>query len=160
MNKDKQYPEKEEKQRAEKEILKHDEKIEGRDALASISWALILIWAGAALLAINLGWFDALLNCGLCKRILPDNMAIFEPSAWSVIMFGGGIILLVESIVRMLVPQFHNNAGGTLILAAVFISVGLGNVFGWDLVWPVVLIAVGVSVLAGGIVRAKNNKEI
>jgi hypothetical protein len=147
MNEGRQHP--------ENEVLKHDEKVEGRDALASISWALILIWIGAALLAINLGWFDAVLNCGWCKRILPDNMAIFEPSAWSVIMFGGGVILLAEAIVRVVVPQFQRNAGGTLILAAVFIGVGLGNFFGWDVLWPVVLIAVGVSVLAGGLARSR-----
>jgi len=155
MHKKMQQPEKEGKHREEKEVLKHDEKVEGRDALASVSWALILIWMGAALLAINLGWFDALLNCRWCKRILPENMAIFEPSAWSVIMLGGGVILLAEAVVRMLVPQFQRNMGGTLILAAVFLGVGLGNFFGWDLAWPFVLIAVGVSVLVGGLARTR-----
>ena len=146
--KQKRYDEKD-----EKEVLKHDEKTEQTDKLSSVSWALILMWAGAALLAINLGWFDALLNCGLCERILPDNMAIFEPSAWSVIMFGAGVILLLETVARAVMPQFHRNLGGTFVLASVFIGVGLGNFFGWDVVWPVILIAVGVSVLVGGLAR-------
>ena len=156
MDDQKQDPKQEQKrydEKDEKEVLKHDEKTEQTDKLSSVSWALILMWAGAALLAINLGWFDALLNCGLCERILPDNMAIFEPSAWSVIMFGAGVILLLETVARAVMPQFHRNLGGTFVLASVFIGVGLGNFFGWDVVWPVILIAVGVSVLVGGLAR-------
>ena len=155
---DKEYYEKEEKQfeeKDEKEVLKHDEKVEERDALSSVSWALILIWAGLAFLAVNMGWFDALLNSTFFQRLLPDSMAVFEPGVWSIIILGAGVILLVEVILRMVMPQFHRHVGGTLVLAAVFIGIGLGNFFGWDLVWPIILIAVGISVLVGGFSRTR-----
>jgi hypothetical protein len=152
------YDEKDEKQfdeKNEKELMKHEEKVEQQDKLSSIVWAAILIWAGIAFLSVNMGWFDALLNSQFFTRILPENMTIFEPGVWSIIMFGAGIILLLEVVARLLLPQFHRHIGGTLILAAVFIGVGLGNFFGWDIIWPLVLIAVGVGVLLGGITRRK-----
>jgi len=155
---EKEHYEKDEKEfdeKEEKEVLKHDEKVEQRDALSSVSWALILIWAGVAFLSVNMGWFDALLKGAFFARILPENMAVFEPGIWSIIMFGSGIVLLIEVILRTLLPQFHRHVGGNLVLAAVFIGVGLGNFFSWDLVWPIILIAVGISVLIGGFTRKR-----
>ena len=153
---EKKYDEKDDKQfdeKNEKELLKHDEKVEQQDQLSSIVWAAILIWAGIAFLSVNMGWFDAILNSSIFSRILPENMAVFEPGVWSIIMLGAGFILLIEVAARLLIPTFHRHIGGSLIVAAVFIGVGLGNFFGWDLVWPFILIAVGVSVLLGGIFR-------
>ena len=68
-------------------------------------------------------------------------------------MLGAGVILLAEVAARLLIPDFHRRVGGSLIVAAVFIGVGLGNFFGWDLIWPFILIAIGVSVLLGGVAR-------
>jgi len=153
---EKKYNEKDEKQfdeKDEKELLKHDEKVEQRDALSSIVWAAILIWAGIAFLSVNMGWFDAFLGSSFFTRILPENMAVFEPGVWSVIMLGAGVILLAEVAARLLIPAFHRHIGGSLIIAAVFIGVGLGNFFGWDLIWPFILIAAGASILLGGIAR-------
>ena len=153
---EKKYDEKNEKQlneKDEKELLKHDEKVEQQDTLSSIVWAAILIWAGIAFLSVNMGWFDAILGSSFFARILPENMAVFEPGVWSIIILGAGVILLVEVAVRLLIPSFHRHVGGSLIIAAVFIGVGLGNLFGWDLVWPFILIAVGASILLAGIAR-------
>jgi len=153
---EKKYNEKDEKQfdeKDEKELLKHDEKVEQRDALSSIVWAAILIWVGIAFLSVNMGWFDAILGSSFFVRILPENLAVFDPGVWSIIMLGAGVILLAEVAARLLIPAFHRHIGGSLVIAAVFISVGLGNFFGWDLIWPFILIAVGVSILLGGITR-------
>jgi len=153
---EKKYNEKDEKQfdeKDEKELLKHDEKVGRQDTLSSIVWAAILIWAGIAFLSVNVGWFDAILGSSFFSRILPENMAVFEPGVWSIIMFGAGVILLAEVAARLLIPAFHRHVAGSLIIAAVFIGVGLGNFFGWDLIWPFILIAVGVSILLGGIAR-------
>ena len=155
---DKQFDEKDEKQfeeKDEKELLKYDEKVEQQDMLSSIIWAAILIWAGVVFLGVNMGWLDAILNSTLFSRMFPENLAVFDPSVWRIIMLGAGIILIIEVVARLLFPEFHRHVGGTLIAAAVFIGVGLGNIFGWDLVWPVILIAVGVSVLVGGFSRKK-----
>ncbi len=153
---EKKYHEKDEKhfdEKDEKELLKHDEKVEQQDMLSSIVWAAILIWAGIAFLSVNMGWFDAILGTSFFARIMPENMAVFEPGVWSIIMLGAGVILLAEVAARLLIPAFHRHIGGSLIVAAVFIGVSLGNFFGWDLIWPFILIAVGVSILLSGIAR-------
>lgn len=148
--------EKSEKQfdeKSEKELRKHDEKVEQRDALSSVIWAAILIWAGLVFLAANTGWLDRFLTVGFLSRYLPRGMFFFEPGVWSLIMLGAGIILLAEVVVRLSIPNYRRQINGTLITAAIFISIGLGNMFGWDLVWPFILIAVGTSILLGNVLR-------
>ena len=161
---DRNLNEKEEKQfdeKDEKEVLKHDEKVEQQDRLSSITWALILIWAGIAFLAVNMGWVDQLLESAFITRFLPDSMLIFEPAVWSIIMFGAGVILLLETVLRLLLPQYRRHVGGSLIVAIVFISIGLFNFFVWDwsllwrYMWPAFLIVAGVSVLIGGFGRRR-----
>lgn len=155
---DQEINEKDEKQyneNAEKELRKHDEKTEERDTLSSVVWAAILIWAGLVFLAVNTGWVENFLSGSFFNRFLPEGMEVFEPGAWSLVALGAGAILLLEVLVRLMVPSFHRNIFGTLILAGVFLGVGLGNFFGWDLIWPVILIVLGFSVLLGGVLRRK-----
>ena len=154
-----QYEEKNEKQydeKDEKELRKHDEKVEQRDVLGSVVWAAMLIWAGLVFLAVNMGWLGKFLDAIDAYQYLPDGMQVFEPAIWAIIMLGTGTILLAEVVIRLLVPKFNRHIGGTLVLAAVFIGSGLGNFFGWDLVWPFILIALGVGVLLGGLLRQKS----
>ena len=157
---EKEYSEKDEKQfneKDEKELLKHDEKVEQRDVLSSLIWAAILIWAGLVFLAVNLGWMEKFIaNFGWFDD-LPAGMQMVEPTVWAVIMLGVGFILLAEVIIRLLVPSFKRRVIGTLILAMVFIGSGLGNFFGWDLVWPFILILIGAGILLGGLLR-RNSK--
>jgi hypothetical protein len=156
---DKNLNEKDEKQmdeKNEKELLKHDEKVEERDTLSSIVWAAILIWAGLVFLAVNTGWLNKVLTSGTIAQYLPKGMELFEPAVWGIIMLGAGVILLAEAIIRLLVPQFHRHLGGTLVVAAIFIAIGLGNIFqNWTLIWPFMLIALGATVLVGGLLRKK-----
>ena len=154
---EKELDEKNEKQydeKNEKEMMKHDEKVEERDLLSSVVWAAILIWAGVAFLAANQGWLSAF---GIREQgvFFRDFFQFLEFNTWNVIALGAGVILLVEVVVRLLVPQFRRQVGGTLIMAAVFIGIGLGPFFNWSLVWPLVLIAIGISVLIGGFSRRK-----
>ena len=140
----------------EKDVRKHDEKVEERDTLSTISWAAILIWAGVAFLAVNQGWLDRLnLPQSLFHNLLPRQLGMFEPDVWSLIALGVGVIILLEVVVRLLVPAFRHHVGGSLITAAVFIGIGLGNWFGWNIIWPLILIAVGVVVLIGGLTRKR-----
>lgn len=156
---DKEYFEKDEKQfdeKDEKELRKHDEKIEQRDVLSSLVWAAILIWAGLVFLAVNLGWLKTFLSSFGLFGDLPAGLKMVEPAVWAIIMLGVGFILLAEVVVRLLVPSFKRRVIGILILAMVFIGSGLGNFFGWDLVWPFILILLGVGVLLGGLLNRKS----
>lgn len=155
---DKHFDEKSEKQfdeKDEKELRKHDEKVEERDTLSSVVWAIMLIWAGLVFFAANTGWLDTIITHSFMARYLPDEMVVFEPVIWGIILLGAGIILLAEAVVRLLMPSYKRRVLGTFILGIVFVGVGLGNFFGWDLVWPFILIVMGICVLLGGLLRSK-----
>ena len=53
----------------------------------------------------------------------------------------------------MLVPALRQHVSGNLVLAAILIGAGLGNIYGWNLVWPFVLIAIGLGFLLRGFTR-------
>jgi len=141
---DRQYQEKQEKEeekqedRAEKEEKSWDEKWR-RDPLSALVWATILIWAGLVLLASNLGllvryeWLDA----------------------WGFVFIGAAVIILLEVVIRLLVPQYRRPVTGSLILAVILLGIGLGNLVGWGLVWPLVLIAIGLTIVLAGFYRGR-----
>jgi LiaF transmembrane domain len=132
--------EKQEKQ--EKEEEKHeknwDEKWR-RDPLNAAGWALILIWGGLVLLASNIGifrWVELV-------------------DAWPVFFVGAGVILLLEVVIRLLVPAYRGPVTGTIVLALVFLGIGLGGLINWNLIWAFVLIAVGISILLRGLLQRR-----
>jgi len=130
---------------------KQDEKEEGswdekwrRDPLSAVAWALILIWAGIVLLAVNLKLFGAF-SWG---------------DAWQVFFLGAGLILLLEVVLRLLVPAYRQPVTGTIILAVIFLAIGLGGILRhriniWPVVFAVVLIAVGAYALLSGLFRRR-----
>ena len=142
---DREYHGKEE----EKEYEKEEEKSRGgwgyekwrRDPLSAIVWAGILIWAGLVFLAGNLGFFAGL-------RIRGSYV-----EAWSIIFVGASVIVFLEAVVRLVMPAYRRAVGGTLFFAIVLLGVGLGNLVGWEVVGPLILIALGLSVLVRGFFR-------
>ena len=142
----------------EQELSKQEEKsVEEkwqRDPLAALVWALILIWAGVVLLAGNLGAFD--LMSEFAERLpgdgfnLPLQVDFFPVEAWSIFWLGAAAILLLEVVVRLVVPAYRKSVVGTLILAGVFVGLGLGT---WNCVWPLILIGIGISILLRGFQR-------
>jgi hypothetical protein len=136
----------------EKDVDKHEEKSAEekwrRDPLGSITWAAILIWAGLVLLADNLGMLKAFTLP--FYQFLPERYLWLNPGVWSVILIGAGVIVLIEVLLCMLVPALRRHISGNLVLAAILIGAGLGNIYGWNLVWPFVLIAIGLGFLLRG----------
>lgn len=136
----------EKSEKDEKESTKQEEKTMEekwrRDPLGRVIWAGILIWAGLVFLAENLGLLS----------FVPGAFP-FGIGVWGVILAGAGIILLIEVVIRLLVPAYRQPVGGTVILALVFIGIGLGNWFGWNLIWPIILIAIGLSILLRAFLR-------
>ena len=139
----------------EKDIDKVEEKSAEekwrRDPLGSITWAVILIWAGLVLLADNLGMLKAFTLP--LYQFMPERFIWLKPEVWSVILIGAGVIVLIEVVLRLLVPSLRRHVGGNLVLAAILFGAGLGNIYGWNLVWPFVLIAIGLGFLLRGFTR-------
>ncbi len=140
---DRNLNEKDEKD--EKDRDKHEEKTMEekwrRDPLGRIIWAFILIWGGLVFLAANFGLLAPV------STNVPGANFIPYIGAWGVFMVGAGIILLIEVLIRLAVPAYRSPIGGTFFLALVFIAIGVGNWFGWEVIWPFILIALGLSIL-------------
>jgi hypothetical protein len=71
--------------------------------------------------------------------------------AWSLIFLGAGLLVLLEAAIRLLVPAYRRPVAGTLILGVVLLGIGLGNLVGVELVWPFIVIAIGVGLLLRGL---------
>ena len=130
--------EKEEKDRGEREWDK-GEQWSGGDALGPIIWGLIIILAGLAFVAVNLGMYPWL---------------TWE-SVWSVIFIGAGLLFVLEVIIRILMPTYRRPIRGRIILAFVALAIGLGGLIGWEVTWPLIIIAVGLAIVIGVFVRPR-----
>lgn len=137
----------------EKQREKSVEEKWSRDPLSAIVWAGILIWAGLVFLAANLGWLDAL----VAQSDLPGALANLE--AWPIVLIGAGLIILLEVVIRLLVPAYRRPVTGSLIFGIILIGLGLGDLIDWSILFPVILIAVGLSVLLRGF-RSKEPEDL
>jgi len=139
---DRRRDEKQDEKQGEKEREKKQEKGQGmdekyrRNPVGFVAWALVIIWFGVTMLLQNLDVFGM------------DN----EDLQWAVFFWGGGAIFLAAAILRLLIPQWRRPVVGSLIWGAVWVAVGFGFWKGWeDNIWeiivPIVIIAVGVGIL-------------
>jgi hypothetical protein len=131
---EKELRKREEKSAEEKQF---DEKYR-RDPLGAIVWPLILIWAGLVLLAANLG---------ALSFILGRDRELWSNGTWSLIFLGAGGIILLVALARLVLPEYRRPITGEIILAIVFLGLGLGNLTNWAIVWPLIIIVIGVSIL-------------
>jgi hypothetical protein len=129
----------------EKEEKRHEKDEKGRsDPLSGVVWGAIIVWAGLVLLAGSLGVLPTARGPEV-PGALPGRL---EP--WTVIFIGAGVILLIEAAVREVIPTYRRPVGGTVILALIFLGIGFGNWIGWNVIWPLILIAIGVLILLRG----------
>lgn len=135
------YGEKEEKQEKEEEKEeKNWEEKWRRDPLSAAAWALILIWLGLVLLAGSLEMFE---------RLPIENV-------WPLFFLGAGAILILEVIIRLVIPEYRQPVRGNLVLAVVFFAIGLGGLTNnWNVVWAVAVIALGAFLLLSGLLRSR-----
>lgn len=147
--------EKQEEKGEEKEREKTEEKW-NRDPVSGVVGAFLLIWAGVVLLASNMGFLntftDLLDNLGITTWRVPWEMPFVSARALPVFFLGAGVILLVEIVVRLVMPAYRRQVLGTIIGAMVFFALALGQ---WDIIWPLILIAVGASIA----VRALTSRQ-
>jgi hypothetical protein len=131
-----------EKDAGEKEGEKQHEKEEKprdmaekwrQDPLSAMVWAAVLIVGGLVLILDNLG------------------VPIFRGNGWSIALVCAGLIVALEAVVRMMMPEYRRPIRGTLILAAVLLGLGLSGWIGWGVTWALIIIAVGVSILWSGL---------
>jgi len=138
---DEKFDEKNMEKREEKspEEKSWDEKYR-RDPLSALVWPAILIWAGLVLLANNLGLLSGL-------RGQTSGWFFFGVDVWGLIFIGAGVILLIEVVIRLMMPVYRRDVGGTLFLGFLFLAIGLGNIVSWNFIWPLFLIGLGLAIV-------------
>ncbi len=136
-----QRDEKDEKERRE-EQEKHNEKEEKEqrnDPLSNITGALVLIFAGVILLAQSQGW------------VTWDQFG----GLWNVFFVALGAAILLEAVLRLLLPAYRRPILGQVIGGLVLLAIGLGGMTGFQLTGPVILIGIGLAILVGGLFRGR-----
>lgn len=143
---DEKFDEKEREKREEKSM---DEKWRN-DPLGTLVFAAVLIWAGIVLLLENLGTLDKW-TANIIASTGWTFLADHEP--WQYIVLGAGLLVLVEIIIRLLVPAYRRSVTGSLIWAIILIGLGLGGWFNWSILWPLIIIVIGLSIIFRGVFR-------
>ena len=149
----------------EKGVRKHEEKfVEEKqseekfeekyrsDPLGRYIGASIMIWAGIVFLANNLGYLGMFTPILDSMRWLPqgNDFSVFpfiHPDAMQIFLLGLGLILLVEIVMRLTIPEYRKPMFGTFVLLGVVLSAFLNN---WSLIGPIILIGIGLSILSRG----------
>jgi hypothetical protein len=131
------------KKQNEKEREKRQEKGQGldekytRNPLGFVVWALVIIWFGVTLLLQNLDLFG-------------DGN---EDQQWAIFAWGVGAIFLIEACLRLAIPRWRRSVIGSFIWGAIILGVGFGLWYDkWEVIGPIVVIAIGVGLLAGRLV--------
>ncbi len=140
------YDEKTEEKVREKEDEKSYEEKHREDPVGTMVWAATLIWAGLVFLADNLDYLDRL---QMYTAELPFELPV-KPEAWTLFFLGAGVLVLLGVVLRLLVPSYRRPILGSLIWAIVLFALAFGE---WNLIWPFILIAIGVSILLEGVLR-------
>ena len=122
-------------------------KLNGSNNISTIAWALVMLWAGLTYLAENLGYLQRWISS---IPGLPEKA--YEISAFSLVFLGAGVIFFIEALLHIILPGEGKHFTGAIILAAVGIGVGLGDIFTWSLIGPIMLIAIGISFLLRGFI--------
>ncbi|MBN1352177.1 hypothetical protein JXJ21_22450 [candidate division KSB1 bacterium] len=115
--------------------MTHDKQHKGHwknDPVARIFTGIIIIWIGVSFLLKTQNLIDA-------------------ADWWAYFLIGLGIILVVEVVVRFARPEYHRPVAGRLIAGVALIAIGSSGIFDLEEWWPLILIAVGVVVLLGGL---------
>jgi hypothetical protein len=130
--------EKGDEKQGEKEQEKQQEKGRGmdekyrRNPLGFVTVALLVIWLGVTLLLQNAGVID-------------DN-----DQGWAVFLWGGGALILLTAVLRLVVPRWRRPIVGSIVWGAIWLGVGFGLYYdAWEVIGPIVIIAIGVAILVG-----------
>jgi len=135
-NEKEEKQEKDEKSRDEKEEKEKEEKWR-RDPIAGVVAGLIVISIGILFLLASqeiIGWSDW----------------------WAYFLLALGGILILEVLLRSMMPALRRPVFGKLIAGMVLIAIGAFNLYGLVSWWPLIIIVVGVVILFSALFRFRS----
>jgi hypothetical protein len=126
-------------EKQEKGQEKQEEKGQGPDEkyaknpLGFMIFAIVLFWVGVYLLLRN-------------RHMFADT-----DQSWAYLVWGIAALAFVEIVIRLMVPRWRKALVGTFIWAAIWTGVGFGLWTGgdWEIIGPILLIAVGLALILG-----------
>lgn len=108
------------------------------DRLDGIFYGLVFIW-GALVLAGHLAGLDA--------------QYAWWTSGWRVFFTGVGALEILGTGVRLTMPKYRARVGQGFVIGCILLGVGLGDRAAW--IWPVLLGAIGLTILRGVFLQRK-----
>jgi len=108
------------------------------DRLDGIFYGLVFIWGGFVLAA-ELAGFHARFSCWT--------------TGWGVFFGGVGVLALLGTFVRFLIPRYRVRVGVGLVFACVMLGIGLGDRAVW--IWPVLLGVISLTILRGVVLQRR-----
>ncbi len=117
-----------------------DEKYE-KNPLGFVVFAIDLFWLGVYLLLRN-------------RHVFPDT-----EQSWAYLVWGIAALGAIEIVIRLLVPRWRKALTGTFIWAIIWAGVGFGlwtnNDNAWEIIGPVIIIAVALALVLGRLLPRK-----
>lgn len=107
------------------------------DRLDAIGWAAVFLWAALVLLAEAVGY--------------PSGSSWWN--GWAVFFVGAGAIVLAETTVRLVVPQYRSSWWWGLIVGFVLVGIGLDSWEAWAWICALAMAVLGVSILRDVLAR-------
>lgn len=114
---------------------KKEQKHHSHDPLSRVRGGLILILLGILFLLASL------------DRIMWADW-------WAYFILGLGAILILEGLLRIMIPAYSEKVTGKLIGGTVLVVIGAFHLFGVVTWWPVILIVVGVVIVLSSFRRS------
>jgi hypothetical protein len=105
----------------------------------SIGWAAAFFWAGLILLAQTINF--------------SSNFSWWN--GWAVFFTGAGVITLIGVGIRLLVSKYQGPSIWDVIWGFILLAIGLSSWEGLDLVWVLLLFAIGFVILLGAFSRRR-----
>ena len=138
-NQNRSFPRNEKEEKGQE---KRDEKGQGpdekyeRNPVGYLLFAVLLFWVGVFFLLRN-------------RHIIPD-----DDRGWAYLVWGAAALAFLEIAIRLAIPRFRRALTGTFVWAAIWTGVGAGLWTGgdWEIIGPVILIAVGIALVVGRLV--------
>ncbi len=109
-----------------------------KDSISVITGGLIVVWLGVAFLLRNMGF-------------------LYWRNWWAYFIFGIGVILILESIIRSTIPQYRCGVTGKLMGGIILVAVGGIFIYGARDWWPLIIIAVGIIIIFGTIWKFRSS---
>jgi hypothetical protein len=104
--------------------------------LRGLFWGLLLIVLGILFFGEKQGWFPS-------------------GNWWQYLLIAIGGCFIIDGLINLAVPQPVHDIAGKFIPGVILVCIGLAFIYGFEMWWPLVLVAAGVVILLSLLFRRR-----